>query len=490
MIVHNGGPNVSLDEVVLFPFDDYSIPFQSGLELRLQGYRAEYSRHGGTTRIVLGLGEPGAPDSMTVAYYGCVHQVGDELYMWYKAQGPDEEWFERVCFARSTDGYHWEKPNLGLVAYHGSKNNNLVDLNQGANNVQCLVVFHDPDDPDPGRRFKMAFETNKYDKWFAVAYSADGITWCESPNNPVGRLFEMSGGALFGGRYHLSGQVDTLPGAPRKLMTYVSYDFEHWLEAPCMGLRRGDLRFQDWAPHSGKQIHLGAALWNRGSVIIGFYGQWNGHPSNDRRLVTMDLGLAVSNDALHFREPIPDFPIVSAAEDGFYPPPLGHANVNFPALVQGQGFANIGDETLYWFGPWPEPCSDGVRVASWPRDRLGCFRGFARRDIPSVDRCHFVSAPVDLEGRPARVFLNVAGVGEHSRVTTELLDERFNLLSGYTRNDCVGPEAPGLRQPVRWRDRESVDPAQGRIRIRCNLEGIRPEDVELYAVYLEVEGQG
>lgn len=55
----------------------------------------------------------------------------------------------------------------------------------------------------------------------------------------------------------------------------------------------------------------------RGAVTLGFYGMWDGRYSNDRRLVVMHLGLAVTNDGLHYREPVPDFPIVSATEDGW-----------------------------------------------------------------------------------------------------------------------------------------------------------------------------
>jgi hypothetical protein len=29
-----------------------------------------------------------------------------------------------MCYAVSEDGLHWEKPNLGLVEYNGSKENN------------------------------------------------------------------------------------------------------------------------------------------------------------------------------------------------------------------------------------------------------------------------------------------------------------------------------------------------------------------------------
>lgn len=170
--------------------------------------------------------------------------------------------------------------------------------------------------------------------------------------------------------YYLCGQGGYHSGPARKLITHLSYDFEHWSEAFCVGLDRGDPRRRPWEGNSGPQVHLGAGLWNRGNVVVGFYGMWDGHPTGDRRLTVMHLGLAVSSDALHFREPVRDFPIVSAAEDGWGELPGGLPTVDrFPALIQGQGFENVGEETLFWYAPWPEQASDGVRVAVWQRDR-------------------------------------------------------------------------------------------------------------------------
>ena len=42
--------------------------------------------------------------------------------------------------------------------------------------------------------------------------------------------------------------------------------------------------------------------------------------------------------------------------------------------MQGQGFENVGDETLFWYAQWSEQKSDGMRLAVWPR---------ARRDLRS-----------------------------------------------------------------------------------------------------------
>lgn len=226
MIIHNGGPLQSLDDIVLSPFDDHSIPLQTGLELQIVQHLARCNR----TRIVVPTGEPGAPDHRAVVYYGTVRRVGDELWMWYLGQDEQDGWFERVCFAKSTDGYNWEKPDLGLVSYRGSKRNNLVDLNQASHHVQACVVFHDEQDPDPSRRFKMAFQCRHYRSHFAAAYSADGLTWREADNNPVGAHLEMAGGARYNGVYVLSGQGGNHPPPNRQMVNHISYDFENWSE--------------------------------------------------------------------------------------------------------------------------------------------------------------------------------------------------------------------------------------------------------------------
>ena len=131
MIIKSSPDHVRTDELVLFPFDDYSLPFQNGLRLHLHPHRSPVDR----TKIVVPLGASGTPDSMRVIYYGTVLRVGDELWMWYLGQGDDDHWHQRVCLAKSRDGYTWEKPDLGLIEYRGSKSNNLVDMLGGEHSI-------------------------------------------------------------------------------------------------------------------------------------------------------------------------------------------------------------------------------------------------------------------------------------------------------------------------------------------------------------------
>ncbi len=74
MILRNNPANPSSDQIVLFPFDDHSLPFQHGVRLHLVRYKAGVDR----TRIVVAPGPPGTPDCGGVIYYGTVLRVGDE----------------------------------------------------------------------------------------------------------------------------------------------------------------------------------------------------------------------------------------------------------------------------------------------------------------------------------------------------------------------------------------------------------------------------
>jgi hypothetical protein len=315
-----------------------------------------------------------------------------------------------------------------------------------------------------------------------VAFSPDGIHWTEYPDNPVGDIFyEQGGGMKKDGIYYITGQGSTdhyTPKGARCLATYCSNDFIHWSPAACIGFRRDPLppKTTEYGGTDGPQVHLGAGLWDRGNVILGFYGMWNGHVSFDRNMVYMHLGLIVSYDGLHYYEPIPDFPIVLSGE-------MKNDTLNrgrFPALMQGQGIENVGDETLFWFGLWPEVDSNGVRVAKWARDRLGYLTSFVGPRKKTV----IISNEIITNNKPSRVSLNVNGLGEYSRLRVSVLDKNFQVISEYGPNDCLPVGENGLKVHVRWKNRFTVQSSQS-IRLCLDFEGIRPEDVELYAVYLE-----
>jgi len=229
----------------------------------------------------------------------------------------------------------------------------------------------------------------------------------------------------------------------------------------------------DFEFHRGEQVHLGASLWNRGNVILGFYGQWH-NDSNDRRNCTVDLGLIVSSDGIHFREPLPDYKIVPSFEE----PDRAEQR-----LTQGQGFENIGNRTIVYYGIWPETDRNGptgVRIATWPRDRLGYFS-----PAPGIEGAHCVSSPLTPGRSDARVFLNATGLSGQSRLTVEILDEQFRPLPGFSAADFLAlTNKSGLRLPVGWRGKETLGGVEQPVRVRVNWGGDLPEAAKLHAIYV------
>lgn len=488
---------VPLSEAVLFAFDNRSFPFRAFTRLYL---------HGQSGSVVLPVGPPGSHDEH-LHYYGTTLKIGDRFHMWYQGNSGELcDWAARqrkvfrMAYATSRDGRTWEKPDLGLVDFNGSRHNNIIDFPAMDEQVSGGVILHEPEDPDPSRHFKMIFEGVSRDLdlrrrlgtpvYWGAAFSADGLRWTLSPRNPMGSSLEMSGLTKHRGLYYVNGQQPSFPHGPvkaRGLCTFVSADFEHWSPVSALGLDRAS---SDRVGPSNRQdvnheteVHLGAALWNRGNVILGIYGKWEGQPSRDRRSICMDLGLAISHDAIHFHEPIPNYAFVIAREAPANVPGFG------PALAQGQGMINHGDQTLYWYSCWRTSEGKGVFLVTWPRDRLGCltpFRPFDNKPGCLDDDAHpphrVVTCPIQITDATARIYLNVDGLGTNTCLRVALVDEGFRPLD-VARDHAIITEN-GLRVPVRWNRVPELARDHGRIRLDIQFEGVRPEDARLYAAYV------
>jgi len=464
-----------LPEAVLFAFDDQAFPFRDLVQTHLIP--------GDHPQFVLDHGPEGSHDEVLL-YYGTVIRIGDTFHMWYN--GHYERKYYVVCYATSKDGVQWVKPSLGLVEFRGSKDNNITEFTDQSL-WSTAAVLYEPEDPDPDRRFKMIYEVDDrrfkappaaFGKRFSAAFSSDGLRWKHSPRNPVGPSLEMAGITKFRGLYYVNGQSSGRQHvrAARKLITFASADFENWSPCGALGLDRSSDLFGPSigteGSFVGEQIHLGAALWNRGNVILGIYGQWHGDLSGDRRLLTMDLGLAVSHNAIHFHEPIPGYRFIPAMEQ-----PGSPIGVH-PTLQQGQGIENVGERTLYWYSLWRGGPGSGVRMVSWGRDRLGMLKPYQNR------RPRAISCPIRVVGGQAKVYVNASGLGDQSQLRIELMDEGFRPLPGYNGVDAPVLGKDGFRIPVSWRGGDVLTASQGLVRVDVQFEGVRPEEARLYAVYV------
>ena len=96
-----------------------------------------------------------------------------------------------------------------------------------------------------------------------------------------------------------------------------------------------------------------------------------------------------------------------------------------------------------------------------------------------------MSAPIDLEGKSAVLSVNIEGITEHSSITVELQDQSFRAIRGYEASASKAPKKGGFAQRITWNRHAVIEDIGTPVLVRINFEGLRPEDIRLYAVYLD-----
>jgi len=483
-------------EYTIFSFDDRTIPFKSNLKLTL----APMEKYAGNP--VVPRGPRGSADAYRVQFYGSILHIHGRFRMWYMA-GADAGNLNSVdtgfrpAYAESTDGIHWTKPDLGLTEFAGNRHNNLVEITPtlDLHRLGPLVCFvlHEPEDKDPARRYKMLmygryYESNNPQQAESQQntpttvfpfFSADGLRWklaIPAPKGPwfvesevpfpVKNNFELGGLYKFDGIYYAAGQemwpdISQPDGTRvrRTMVTHWSGDFIHWSHDRSYSFQRYGYRNPDV---SLEEAHEPAGVWHRGNVLVATYGLWHG--ASDRKQRRMDLGLLVSNDGIHFREPVADFAIIPAGPDGAW---------DQRGLIHAQGYVNVGEKTYIYFGNWdPSQANEGigaVGLATMPRDRFGYL------SVREAEDGLLTTTPIRNPRTKPALYVNADGLSRDARIEIELIGKN----GGAIRKLPPVTES-GLRVKA-----GTVDAAHPELRLRMRFAGPGVERVRFYAAYIE-----
>jgi hypothetical protein len=147
--------------------------------------------------------------------------------------GPSPVFEEGICYAVSRDGIRWEKPELGLVEFNGSKKNNIV-----VRQYHGPGIFKDLRDHDPKRRYKMFFldqtgtNAGAKQRGHSVTFSSDGLHWSSPLRCPkIGGVYDAAHSAFWApdlGKYVGFMRMNT---HGRAIGRTESADFENWTES-------------------------------------------------------------------------------------------------------------------------------------------------------------------------------------------------------------------------------------------------------------------
>jgi hypothetical protein len=291
--------------------------------------------------------------------------------------------------------------------------------------------------------------------------------------------------------YYASGQnanVATRPYHGRVIRMYHSPDLVRWSHTSSIGFVRTPQHTLLGAGRSreGEQTHEGISVWNRGNVLLGIYGLWHG--AKEWKGVSIDLGVVVSNDGVHFREPAHEWVFLERGKDGAW---------DQGGLLQGQGFENVGDQTYIYYGAWDprnwegSPPRGGVGIAALPRDRFGDLvveeagKGKGDYQLPVITSEFITSAISTKANVPNRFYLNADGLGPEAALKVELLGADESPLAGFSGKKAAMVRQSGFHAPIEWNGQQAVSGLPERIRIRVTYEGKQATKIRFSALYVQ-----
>jgi len=304
-----------------------------------------------------------------------------------------------ICYATSKDGITWEKPELGLVEYEGSKANNILwrgigDRGEHWEGPHGSGIFKDHRDPDPKRRYKAIFKG----EILSVAFSADGIHWgpaiaCPEADS-AGDTHNNAFWAPTLGKYvGITREWGDEFG--RQVARTSSADFLNWSKSEVVleGLDKG---FQTYA----------MPVFYHGGVYLGLVA------IHDQEADRVWTELTWSPDTVTWNRVLPGTPLIpNSGKEGDYDWGCAYAAA-YPVFLE--------DEIRLYYGG-----SDGLHT-SW-RNGFFCLAtlrpdGFAGYEpIDSTEAAEILTEPLECAGKTLLLSADIPAGGS---VQVTLLDDQ------------------------------------------------------------------
>ncbi len=322
-----------------------------------------------------------------------------------------------ILLATSKDGLAWTRPNLGLVEYEGSKENNIL-----FDHIHGASVFLDKHETDRAKRYKMVVRHDAHEA-MAVSFSADGIHWqplIDWPDyNPAGDTHNFAFWDETIGRYVLITRTwdwDSL----RLVSRCESDDFIHWTRP--VEVYRG-IGLDD-------QIYS-MPVFRHGELYVGLASIFHGGDRSLPDFDCVDCELTVSGDGIHWDRPTFRKPFIPRGQ-GVY----GSGVPDACCIYASAPVIDGNDYLFYYFG------SNGQHT-NFRESHLMMAR------IPMNKLCGLqtIGDAGWMESKPMRItgdeLFAVADIGEGGYIRAEIglpgrsFYEDLRVLDGYGTDDCT-----------------------------------------------------
>ena len=169
-----------------------------------------------------------APWEGNTSGYFTLMPDGDLLRLYYRGWQHDPKTKkmtrpEVTCYAESRDGIQFQKPNLGLIEFDGSKENNIIWKGQGSHNFTPLR--------DRSGGYRAFGSIGGVGKGLLAFESNDGVSWKKTQDKPVitrGAFDSQNLCFWDGSRGHYRAYWRIFTSGFRAIRTATSQDFINW----------------------------------------------------------------------------------------------------------------------------------------------------------------------------------------------------------------------------------------------------------------------
>jgi hypothetical protein len=401
--------------------------------------------------------------------YFSVLQDGKTFRMYYRGsdydvQAKKETHPEVTCVAESSDGIHWERPQLGLYEFRGSKRNNIIWMGRESHNFAPFI------DQKPGipraQRYKALASVNvSGNEWGALGalVSTDGIRWKRLQEEPVitEGHFDSLNTAFWdsvGNRYLAYFRV--WQEGYRDILVSESSDFVHWSQP----------RLLDWGGVPREHLYTNAIrpYFRNPRILLGFPMRFvpdRAKVPEDPYPAVCDNVLIVSRDGLHFKRWLEAFQRPGPQRERWV-----NRN-NMPAwglLVTRSALPGCPDEISFYSVEGYYLPNQTARVRRFTL-RLD---GFVSVNAP-YSGGEVLTKLLALQGDRLQINYSTSAVGS---VKVEVTDPQGNPIKGFTAEDSVEMYGDEVEAEVRWKNAD-IRTLRGKlVRLRFLLR-----DADLYA---------
>ena len=429
---------------------------------------------------VFGPDQPWEGNRAAVFSDGVWFDPKDQLFKaWYWTAATSQKPLQfATCYATSTDGIHWEKPLLDVVA---GTNIVLPDTNGLRRNSS--TTWLDLFEKDPAHRFKM-FRVVQQDmigdngkathrNFIQYHVSSDGIHWnlagdsvdCGDRSTVffnahrqcwVASLRESSPLTSRSRGYHEA--ADALSMIHFGNQQTRNHPKNLWIGADAWDPAREDLKLRRvesraWDLVPSQLYNLDCVAYE--SVLLGMFTIWRGHPADElKRPKINELCVGFSRDGFHWSRP---------DRRSFCPVSEDRSAWNFGNLQSAGGCCLIVGDQLFFYvgatksGSGADPTNTGLAVLR--RD------GFTSMDADATGGS-LTTRPVVFHG--SHLFVNAEV--PNGILRAEILDAQGDPIPSFSKEECLPVQRDSTKQEIRWKGAFDLKSLAGKpVKLRFHL---------------------